>query len=175
MLWQRQASNGCGRPYCVADGFPTVDRWRPVRHLRLDMSHDDFGGTPRRLGALLATSEGYRGIGFLDADNWIADDHVERCVEAATEVGPDCDYVIARRFLTRPDGTTIDVKNPHLSEDVDTNCLFFLEGSYHSLHHWVTNFPATVCHQRPRGGVRAKELWPAAGTGKRTHRFLSRP
>jgi glycosyltransferase involved in cell wall biosynthesis len=124
----------------VADGF--AQQWidgEPVRHLRLDISHDDFGGTPRGLGALLAASEGYRGIGFLDADNWIADDHVERCVEAASEVGPDCDYVIARRFLTRPDGTTIDVKNPHLSEDVvDTNCLFFLEGSYHSLHHWVT-------------------------------------
>jgi glycosyltransferase involved in cell wall biosynthesis/tetratricopeptide (TPR) repeat protein len=116
----------------VADGF--AQQWidgEPVRHLRLDVSHDG-------LGALLAASEGYGGIGFLDADNWIADDHVERCVEAASEVGPDCDYVIARRFLTRPDGTTIDVKNPHLSEDVDTNCLFFLEGSYHSLHHWVT-------------------------------------
>ena len=123
----------------VADGF--AQQWidgEPVRHLRLDMSHDDFGGTPRGLGALLAASEGYRGIGFLDADNWIADDHVERCVDAASEVGPDCDYVVARRFLTRPDGTTIEVKNPPLSEDVDTNCLFFLEGSYHSLHHWVT-------------------------------------
>lgn len=123
----------------VADGF--AQQWidgEPVRHLRLDISHDDFGGTPRGLGALLAASEGYRGIGFLDADNWIADDHVERCVEAASEVGPDCDYVIAKRFLTRLDGTTIDVKNLHPSEDVDTNCLFFLEGSYHSLHHWVT-------------------------------------
>jgi glycosyltransferase involved in cell wall biosynthesis len=123
----------------VADGL--AQQWidgEPVRHLRLDTSHDDFGGTPRGLGALLAASEGYRGIGFLDADNWIADDHVERCVEAALEAGPDCDYVIAKRFLTRPDGTTIDVKDLHLSEDIDTNCLFFLEGSYHSLHHWVT-------------------------------------
>ena len=59
-------------------------------------------------------------------------------LEAASSVGPDCDYVIAKRFFTRPDGTTIDVKNLQLSEDVDTNCLFFLEGSYHSLHHWVT-------------------------------------
>jgi len=25
-----------------------------------------------------------------------------------------------------------------LPENIDTNCLFFLEGSYHSLHHWVT-------------------------------------
>ena len=123
----------------VADGF--AQQWidgEPVRHLRLDMSHNDFGGTPRGLGALLAASEGYKGIGFLDADNWIADDHVARCVEAASQVGPDCDYVIARRFLTRPDGTTIDVKDRPPSEDVDANCLFFLEGSYHSLHHWVT-------------------------------------
>ena len=43
-----------------------------------------------------------------------------------------------QEVLTRPDGTTIEVKNPPLSEDVDTNCLFFLEGSSHSLHHWVT-------------------------------------
>jgi glycosyltransferase involved in cell wall biosynthesis len=123
----------------VADGF--AQQWidgEPVRHLRLDMSHNDFGGTPRGLGALLAASEGYKGIGLLDADNWIADDHVERCVEAASRVGPDCDYVVAKRFLTRPDGTTIDVKDLHLPQEIDTNCLFFLEGSYHSLHHWVT-------------------------------------
>jgi glycosyltransferase involved in cell wall biosynthesis len=122
----------------VADGF--AQQWidaEPVRHLRLDMSHNDFGGTPRGLGALLAASEGYRGIGFLDADNWIADDHVERCLEAASWVGTDCDYVVAKRFLTRPDGTTIDVKDLPLPQETDTNCLFFLEGSYHSLHHWV--------------------------------------
>jgi glycosyltransferase involved in cell wall biosynthesis len=124
----------------VADGL--AQQWidgEPVRHLRLDMSHNDFGGTPRGLGALLAASEGYRGIGFLDADNWIADDHVERCVEAALQAGPDCDYVIAGRFFARPDGTTIDIGNLRLSDEViDTNCLFFLEGAYHSLHHWVT-------------------------------------
>jgi SEC-C motif len=102
------------------------------------MSHNDFGGTPRGLGALLAASEGYRGIGFLDADNWIADDHVERCVEAASQAGPDCDYVIAERFFTRPDGTTIDIGNLRLSDEVNDTNLFFLEGAYHSLHHWVT-------------------------------------
>jgi hypothetical protein len=121
----------------VADGFP--QSWiddEPVRHLRLDTAHADFGATPRGLGALLAVSEGYEGIGFLDADNWLAPDHVATCVEFASRNEDQCDFIIARRHLMTPDEILLDVRDdPGL---VDTSCYFLLPGSYPVLHHWVT-------------------------------------
>ena len=44
----------------VADGHPQswIDM-EPVRHLKLDRSHGDYGNTPRGIGVLLAISEGY--------------------------------------------------------------------------------------------------------------------
>jgi hypothetical protein len=86
---------------------------------------------------LLAVSNQHKGIGLLDADNWLADDHVERCLEAASSVS-DCDYVVARCFLMRPDGTKIGFDGEPSAQHVDTSCFFFLEGSYHVLHYWVT-------------------------------------
>ena len=45
--------------FLVADGYPQdwIDA-EPVRHLKLDRSHRDYGNTPRGVAALLATSEG---------------------------------------------------------------------------------------------------------------------
>ena len=63
--------------FLVADGH--AQDWidgAGVRHLRLDRGHGDYGNTPRALGALLAVSEGYDAIAFLDADNWYAPEHV---------------------------------------------------------------------------------------------------
>jgi glycosyltransferase involved in cell wall biosynthesis len=123
----------------VADGIP--QQWiddEPVRHIQLDTAHGNFGNTPRGLGALMAASEGYEGIGFLDADNWLAEDHVEKCMTAAAKQNGKCDFVIARRFLMAPDGTQLRNTDDRLLFDfVDTNCFFFLQGSYHALHHWV--------------------------------------
>jgi glycosyltransferase involved in cell wall biosynthesis len=123
----------------VADGFPQswVDD-EPVRHLRLDTAHADFGSTPRGLGALLALSEGYDGIGLLDADNWLAPDHVANCIELASQQKEQCDFIIARRHLMTPDETLLDVGDEPTSSFVDTSCYFFLPGSYPALHHWVT-------------------------------------
>jgi len=120
----------------VADGF--AQEWidhEPVYHLKLETSHGDYGNTPRGLGALLAVSQGYSGIAFLDADNWFAADHVERCLEAAMTL-KNCDYVIAKRYFVRPDETIIPFGDE--KSHVDTSCYFFLEGAYHILHHWIT-------------------------------------
>jgi GT2 family glycosyltransferase len=56
----------------ISDGFPQnwIDQ-ADVRHLRLDRTHQDYGNTPRGLGALMAVAEGYDGIGLLDADCWL--------------------------------------------------------------------------------------------------------
>jgi hypothetical protein len=119
----------------VADGFP--QDWinnEPVRHLVLDKAHADFGDTPRGLGGLLAVAENYQGIGFLDADNWLESNHVESCLKAAGEL-ENCDYVMATRNFCRPDGSimpTAEEKN-----HVDTNCYFFLKGSFSCIAYWA--------------------------------------
>jgi glycosyltransferase involved in cell wall biosynthesis len=123
----------------VADGFP--QSWiddEPVRHIKLDTAHADFGSAARGLGALLAVSEGYAGIGLLDADNWLAPDHVANCIELASRQEKQCDFIIARRHLMTPDEILLGVEDEPSSSLVDTSCYFYLPGSYPALHHWVT-------------------------------------
>jgi glycosyltransferase involved in cell wall biosynthesis len=120
----------------VADGFPQdwIDS-EPVRHIKLDRSHADYGNTPRTIGGLLAVSAGYEAIGFLDADNWLEPNHVASCVEAS-ERNAECDYVIARRNLCRPDGSVIKFNDPPVQSFVDTNCFFLLPGAFHVIPHF---------------------------------------
>jgi glycosyltransferase involved in cell wall biosynthesis len=127
--------------FLISDGHPQdwVDS-SGVRHLRLSMAHNDSGNTPRGIGALLAISEGYTGIGFLDADNWYDPDHVEQCCTAANSVAAaPPDLVAARRRSLLPDGTVTN-----LSEEpnhIDTSCYWLLEGSFAVAHHWLTMVP----------------------------------
>jgi hypothetical protein len=122
----------------VADGFPQswIDDER-VRHIKLDVAHADFGSTPRGLGALLAVSEGYDGIGLLDADNWLAPDHVANCVALASQQQEPCDFIVARRHLMTPDERLLSTPDEPSHSLVDTSCFFLLPGSYPALHHWV--------------------------------------
>lgn len=125
--------------FLIADGIGQdwIDQ-EVKRHIRLGKRHGDFGNTPRGLGALLAASEGYEAIFYLDADNWIQPDHVQSCIQSAIrEFGDwkDCDYVIAKRLFKRPDETTILIndQNGH----VDTNCYLFFPGTFDLISIWV--------------------------------------
>jgi glycosyltransferase involved in cell wall biosynthesis len=124
--------------FFISDGFP--QDWLDdvcSKHLKLGHAYRDSGNTPRGIGALLAVSERYNGIGLLDADNWYDDDHVEACVTAAASVhGETADLVFGRRRMMRIDGTPTDF--PEEPGHVDTSCYWFLEGSFHLLHFWVT-------------------------------------
>ena len=124
--------------FLISDGYP--QNWidgRLVRHIRLGLSHNDFGNTPRGIGAQIAISEGYDAIGFLDADNWLDQTHAQSCldtIKSSFSSHFDCDYVIAQRRLIRP-----DLSEMHLPEDpnlVDTNCYLFLPGSFYLLPFW---------------------------------------
>jgi len=124
----------------VADGFPSgfIDS-QNVRHIKLDTNHNDFGNTPRGVGCLIGVSEGYSGIGLLDADNWFEPTHIASCLEAASSfpggIG-ECDFVVARRYRRRPDETIMPlVEEPG---HIDTSSFFFLPGSYDALAFWVT-------------------------------------
>jgi hypothetical protein len=122
--------------FVVADGFPQdwIDN-AGVRHFKLDRGHGDFGNTPRGVGALIAIGEEYSGIGLLDVDNWLETDHVEACLAAARASAVPCDYVVAQRAYRRPDETIMSL--PDEEGHVDTNCFFFLRGSFSVIPHWA--------------------------------------
>lgn len=122
----------------VADGRPQdwIDD-TGVRHLRLDRAHADYGNTPRALGALMAISEGFDAIAFLDADNWYEPGHVAACVAAAQASGAD--FVSAQRRFVREDGSPMpyawseDTSGAH----VDTSCFFLMFGAFHAVPRWL--------------------------------------
>ena len=121
----------------MSDGFP--QDWLDsanVRHIRLGRPHNDVGNTPRGLGALLAVSEGYDGIGLLDADNWYDEDHIAADRIAASPP----DLVCAKRRILLPDGRQVPEELNH----VDTSCYWFLPGSFHLLHYWAIMPPWVV-------------------------------
>jgi hypothetical protein len=120
----------------VADGYP--QEWldgEPVRHLKLDRAHADFGNTPRGIGALLAASEGFAPIMMLDADNWLEPTHVAICLAAAT---PETDFVVTSSLLRRPDESIMPIPSKPTAEHVDTSCFVFFPGAYSVLSLWAT-------------------------------------
>ena len=82
---------------------------------------------------MLAISEGANAICFLDADNLYDQDHVETCLNVAAAN----DYVAARRRIVLPDGTPVNCLDEPIEQHVDTNCFFFLPGSFHTLPRWA--------------------------------------
>ena len=125
--------------FLISDGHP--QSWLDltgVRHIRLGKSHGDYGNTPRGIGAQLAISEDYDAVCFLDADNWYDKNHVQLCLQAALELTgqlQDCDYVVAKLRLVRPDLTVMD-EFPAESGHIDTNRFFMLRGSFHLIPYW---------------------------------------
>ncbi len=149
--------------FVVSDGHPQdwIDG-QAVRHLRLGCSHGDFGNTPRSIGGILAASEGFDAIGFIDADNWLEPEHVSTCLRTAAAAGDALDYIVARRRLTRNDGSVMNIltRDDHDGSHVDTNCFFMLPGSFHTLGQWgVMPKPLSVIGDRIFvGSLRAQGL-----------------
>jgi len=124
--------------FFVSDGYP--QDWlsdRVTRHIQLGKPVGDYGNTPRGIGAQIAISEKYDAIGMLDADNWIDPTHTEECLKSAIGTHGslfNCDYVIAKRRFIRPDLTVLN--SPDDPSLIDTNCFFFLRGSYAVIPAW---------------------------------------
>jgi len=129
--------------FLISDGYP--QDWLDgvgLRHLRLGTAHNDFGNTPHGLGPLLAISEGYKAIGFLDGDNWYDPDHVEQCCAAANSIeGARPDLIVAKRRIRLPDGALANVEE---ANHIDTNCYWLPEGAFPVAHHWLTMVPQVV-------------------------------
>ena len=134
----------------VADGSSraVIDQW-DGQHLVLPQGHRNCGNTPRGLGALMAASQGYEPIFFLDADNWFKPNHVELALELHHN-DPSIDVVISGRNIVLDDGSILH----EAPEDVeqlfaDTSTLGLFKRAYRSLPLWtlMPNGLAPICDQ----------------------------
>lgn len=141
-LWRCHASvraQTCATThFMVADGFPnpSLQDWG-VQHLRLPVSHADGGDTPRGLGALSALNQGYDAVGFLDADNWIAEDHVESCL--ATCARHRAPIALASRQIVLSSGEYCTFEDRDVIErrHVDTSCFFMMRAAAAMMAVWA--------------------------------------
>ena len=125
--------------FLIADGNPRISiESLGIRHIVLDQNHNDYGNTPRAIGGLIAASEGFDAVGFLDADNWLDNNHVSTCLNSIENSPRTPDYIICRRRWVRIDGSTLPYESLEDTDGshVDTNCLILLRGSLHTVARW---------------------------------------
>ncbi|HWU80168.1 MAG TPA: hypothetical protein VN158_08885 [Caulobacter sp.] len=147
--------------FMVSDGFPNAAaaKW-DVQHLRLPAAHADGGDTPRGLGALSALNQGYDAVGFLDADNWLADDHVESCL--ATCARQKAPIALASRQIVLSSGQYCAFEDRDVVErrHVDTSCFFMLREAAAMMAVWAMIDPRVwqACDRIMLSAIRARGL-----------------
>ena len=132
----------------VADGSKKaeIDQW-DAQHLMLPRCHNNCGNTPRGLGALMAASQGYEPIFFLDADNWFKPNHVELAL-AVHQNDPSIDVVISGRTILLDDGSQLDGAPEDVDQHfADTSTLGLFKRAYRSIPIWtlMPNGLAPIC------------------------------
>lgn len=91
----------------IADGFPkeVISSWG-CQHIILPVAHHDAGNFARGTGALHAFQEGADYVCFLDADNWLEQNHLYSLYSSVRL--ENCDVSVSRRILRRLDRTVLD-------------------------------------------------------------------
>lgn len=124
--------------FMIADGRSRdcVDEW-PVRHIKLPTSHGDYGNTPRGIGSLLAKSEDYDFIAYLDADNWYHEGHLHsllRLWEQSSSTA-SCSFRTYHDEAGNPLGIFEHDENDLLH--VDTSCFLIHRSGFGCLPIWL--------------------------------------
>ena len=125
--------------FLVSDGFPNpeINNW-DVNHIILSEAHNDYGNTPRGIGALSAINQGFNVILFLDADNWFENKHLESVLEMKI-ANLSFDIISTYRNLVLPSGEIVKSDKVDLEKKhIDTNCMIFFESSFFLLPFWTT-------------------------------------
>lgn len=121
----------------VADGYANseIDNWN-ADHIKLPKSHNDIGSTPRLIGSFHAIGLGFDAVAFLDADNWLRNDHIESLVNLFYST--NASFLYSNRNLCRLDGSILKIdKQSFPPTFVDTNCMMFTRNGFHIIHKWV--------------------------------------
>ncbi len=122
----------------IADGQPqSVVDTLDAQHLRLPVNLGDYGDTPRGMGSVLATSQGFDAIAYLDADNWYSPEHIATMVALHKKTGAA--VITSARNLHRLDGTLLGLCSESDGEYfVDTNCFFLTRIAFSVIPAWWT-------------------------------------
>ncbi|MDP9057509.1 MAG: glycosyltransferase [Pseudomonadota bacterium] len=124
--------------FMIADGFPVdeIDSW-DVQHIKLPRAHSDNGNTPRGLGSLLAKSQGYDFIAWLDADNWYHPGHLQSLLALHEQTGS----TICSSFRSFHDlaGQPLDVTeaDEDALQHIDTSCYLIHRSSFDVVGIWL--------------------------------------
>jgi len=120
----------------VADGCSQnlPESW-DVQHIRLPVNHADYGDTPRGVGSVLAISQGFDAIAYLDSDNWFYPEHISTLVDLHQKTGAA--VITSARNLHRLDGSFLN-KCPEVDgiKFVDTNCYFLTRPAFKLVQLW---------------------------------------
>lgn len=124
--------------FFISDGIPNpvLDTWNCV-HIKLPTSLNDYGDTPRGIGAAIASAQNYDGICFLDADNWYEPEHISniRIIQQQTNASV---ISIARNLYLKENGQflgkCVESDGIHF---VDTSCYFFHKSAFDICRHWL--------------------------------------
>lgn len=127
------------RHILIADGEPkpALDGW-DAWHVRLGQCHDDYGDTPRAIGALMAAARGFDAVAFLDADNWYEPNHVASLIDLHGRTGAV--VCTSGRQLRAVDGSLLlaDDGLDYGVGSIDTNSLFVTRSAFAVLPLWAT-------------------------------------
>lgn len=106
-----------------------------VRFLRLPGPHGDAGNAARAAGSAVAICEGFDALAYLDADNWYANDHIQRLVDLQGRTGAA--VCSTARQLVDLDSCEMG-RCPEVDgvRFVDTSCLFLTRAAFAVVAHW---------------------------------------
>jgi hypothetical protein len=94
----------------VVDGGIFQANVREAQIVHLSQNHNNYGDTPKWIGAISALAQGFDAVAFLDADDWLSPAHIENCLKALhTPHDPSLQICITNRQLHRPDGSVMNV------------------------------------------------------------------
>ena len=162
--------------FLIADGHPLAEvaAWN-ARHVQLPHAHGDNGNTPRGLGALLARSEGYDFVAYLDADNWYRPEHLASLLALAQRDGaPVCASFRSFHDLAGHPLEATDADEDALRH-VDTSCLLIGRAAFASLALWLAmpRALAPICDRVYFAGL-LHHGHKVRSTARRTVAFRSR-
>ncbi len=153
--------------FMVSDGVPNaeIDDWDCV-HIRLP-NHADYGDTPRLVGAASAVAQGYDAVIYLDADNYLALDHVERIINYQRLTGSP--IITTTRYLCDLTGAVMGVCSESNGREFnDTNCYFITKDAFSVLKE-------TAFRDRAKGITGDRFFWDAVKKSRYGRSHYSSP
>jgi glycosyltransferase involved in cell wall biosynthesis len=135
------------------DAAAPIDLPAEVQVARLPGPHRDTGNAARAVGSVLAISQGFDAVAYLDADNWYEPDHVRLLCAAHADTGAA--VCSAGRTLFDLDGNLLG-PCPEVDGErfVDTNCLFLTRAAFGIVAAWYLV-------PRPQAEVGDRVVWRA--------------